>query len=139
YLLSLTIVLALAWLLTRATAMALGVPEEGPQPSPPMPAEQPPLAVPALAATPAARGSRLPEWLRRDPLDPYRDERRRRLDRLDLLLLATLVVVAFVFRLWRLELPRHTHFDEVYHARSATEWLADWQEGWPRDTDEGTH
>ena len=31
------------------------------------------------------------------------------------------------------------HFDEVYHARSATEWLADWQEGWTRDTYEWTH
>ena len=51
----------------------------------------------------------------------------------------TLVVAAFFFRLWRLEIPRHTHFDEVYHARSATEWLADWQEGWTRDTYEWTH
>ena len=67
------------------------------------------------------------------------DEPPRRLDRLDLLLLIGLVLFAFLFRLWRLDLPRHTHFDEVYHARSATEWLADWQEGWTRDTYEWTH
>ncbi|HEY8772714.1 MAG TPA: hypothetical protein VIM66_06055, partial [Candidatus Limnocylindria bacterium] len=140
YLLSLMIVVALAWLLTRATAMALGVPEEGPEPSEPMPATPPAPAAHAQAETPLEpRASRLPRWLQRDPVDPYRDEPRRRLDRLDLLLLATLVVVAFVFRLWRLEIPRHTHFDEVYHARSATEWLADWQEGWTRDTYEWTH
>jgi predicted membrane-bound dolichyl-phosphate-mannose-protein mannosyltransferase len=137
YLLSLMIVVALAWLLTRATAMALGVPEAGAESSEPMPAAPPPPE--AAAAAPEPRASHLPLWLRRDPLDPYRDEPRRRLDRLDLLLLATLVVVAFVFRLWRLEIPRHTHFDEVYHARSATEWLADWQEGWTRDTYEWTH
>jgi predicted membrane-bound dolichyl-phosphate-mannose-protein mannosyltransferase len=139
YLLSLMIVIALAWILTRAAAMALGVPDGG------LPAERPHAvasATPApypvsLAGAPDSRPSRLPGWLRRDP--DYREEPPRRLDRLDLLLLATLIVVAFFFRLWRLELPRHTHFDEVYHARSATEWLADWQEGWTRDTYEWTH
>ena len=63
----------------------------------------------------------------------------RRLDRLDLALVVGFVLVAFFFRLWRLDIPRHTHFDEVYHARSATEWLSDWQEGWTRDTYEWTH
>ena len=53
--------------------------------------------------------------------------------------LVGLVLFAFLFRLWRLDTPRSMHFDEVYHARSATEWLADWQEGWTRDTYEWTH
>jgi 4-amino-4-deoxy-L-arabinose transferase-like glycosyltransferase len=78
-------------------------------------------------------------WMRPDRSDPYLRESGRRLDRLDLALIAALVLFAFVFRLWRLDTPRSMHFDEVYHARSATEWLADWQEGWTRDTYEWTH
>ncbi|MEP7041219.1 MAG: phospholipid carrier-dependent glycosyltransferase, partial [Chloroflexota bacterium] len=138
YLLSLMVVIALAWLLVRAAAMSVGVPEEGQLRTvsrielPPAPT----LEI-VLEATPPPRRLRLPGWLRRDPT--YRADPPRRVDRLDVLLLLTLVVAAFLFRLWRLEIPRHTHFDEVYHARSATEWLADWQEGWTRDTYEWTH
>ena len=137
YLLSLMIVIALAWLLVRALAISFGVPEAGEpigrvREAPPI---GPDVVAPLEGAAP--RGLRLPGWLRRDP--SHREEPPRRLDRIDLLLLAVLVVVAFGFRLWRLDLPRHTHFDEVYHARSATEWLADWQEGWTRDTYEWTH
>ena len=78
-------------------------------------------------------------WLRTDRSDPYLRERGRRIDRLDVAVLVGLVLFAFVFRLSRLDTPRSMHFDEVYHARSATEWLADWQEGWTRDTYEWTH
>jgi predicted membrane-bound dolichyl-phosphate-mannose-protein mannosyltransferase len=100
-----------------------------------------PQAVAAAAAEPERRSRwrGLAAWLRRDPGDPLRSEPSRRLDRRDAILLVSLVLFAFLFRLWRLDLPRHTHFDEVYHARSATEWLADWQEGWTRDTYEWTH
>ncbi len=49
------------------------------------------------------------------------------------------MIGALAFRLWRLDLPRSMIFDEVYHARSATEWLADWEHGWTRDTYEWTH
>jgi predicted membrane-bound dolichyl-phosphate-mannose-protein mannosyltransferase/Gpi18-like mannosyltransferase len=138
YLLSLMIVIALAWLLIRAAVMALGVREEG-QLQAASRVELPPVALPtvALEGAPDPRRWQVPSWLRRDPT--YRAEPPRRLDRLDLLLLVLFVVGAFFFRLWRLEIPRHTHFDEVYHARSATEWLADWQEGWTRDTYEWTH
>jgi 4-amino-4-deoxy-L-arabinose transferase-like glycosyltransferase len=87
---------------------------------------------------PSAIG-RLKAWLRPDPGDPYLKEPTRRLDRLDLLLVFGFVLFAFAFRLWRLDTPRSMHFDEVYHARSATEWLTDWQEGWTRDTYEWTH
>ena len=138
YLLSLMIVIALAWLLVRALAISFGVPEEGAAIAggPAAPLMQPEVVAPPAEA-PTPRGSRIPGWLRRDP--SYRAQPPRRLDRLDLLLLVALVVMAFGFRLWRLDIPRHTHFDEVYHARSATEWLADWQEGWTRDTYEWTH
>jgi predicted membrane-bound dolichyl-phosphate-mannose-protein mannosyltransferase len=138
YLLSLMIVIALAWLLIRAAGMALGVAEEGGLPAAQevTPAMSAGAAI-ALEGPPEPRRWRLPDWLRRDP--SHREDPPRRLDRLDLLLLVVVVLVAFFFRLWRLELPRHTHFDEVYHARTATEWLADWQEGWTRDTYEWTH
>ena len=63
----------------------------------------------------------------------------RRLDRRDALILLGLVVFALVFRLWRLDLPRSQHFDEAYHARSAAEFLSDWEHGWHRDVYEWTH
>ena len=155
YLISLTIVVALVWVLIRAVAMGFGL-ESAPRigfgsddvrdPEPVWSGaggEASPAGEPAPAqVAPSRRSSwsdRLPAWLRRDPAAPLGDEPRRRLDRLDLLLLVALILAAFFFRLWRLEQPRHTHFDEVYHARSATEWLADWQEGWTRDTYEWTH
>ena len=78
-------------------------------------------------------------WLRPDPADPYLLEPGRRLDRRDAGLLLLLVVFALVFRLWRLDVPRGDHFDEVYHARSATEWISNWQNGWQRDVYEWTH
>ena len=89
-----------------------------------------------------APGAALPwwlAWLRPDPRDPYLGERPRRLDRRDAAIILGLVLFAFVFRLWRLDLPRSMHFDEVYHARSAAEWLADWEHGWDRDVYEWTH
>jgi 4-amino-4-deoxy-L-arabinose transferase-like glycosyltransferase len=78
-------------------------------------------------------------WLARNPADAYLAEPRRRLDRRDALILLALVLFALAFRLWRLDLPRSQHFDEVYHGRSATEFLSAWQEGWDRDVYEWTH
>ena len=80
--------------------------------------------------------STVPAWLQRDPVVPGE---RPAGSTGSTWRAGGVVLVAFFFRLWRLEIPRHTHFDEVYHARSATEWLADWQEGWTRDTYEWTH
>ncbi|MEA2652156.1 MAG: hypothetical protein QOI85_1877, partial [Chloroflexota bacterium] len=78
-------------------------------------------------------------WLRPNPADAYLREPTRRLDRRDALLVLGLFAFALVFRLWRLDIPRGDHFDEVYHARSATEWLSNWQNGWDRDVYEWTH
>ncbi len=78
-------------------------------------------------------------WFRVDRASPWFREPWRRLDRVDLLLLVAFVLVAFGYRLWRLDIPRSMHFDEVYHARSATEFLADWEHGWTRDVYEWTH
>ncbi len=74
-----------------------------------------------------------------DHASPWFREPWRRLDRVDLLLVVAFVLVAFGYRLWRLDIPRSMHFDEVYHARSATEFLADWEHGWTRDVYEWTH
>ena len=78
-------------------------------------------------------------WLSPNPADAYLKEPRRRLDRRDALILLGLVAFALVFRLWRLDLPRSQHFDEAYHARSATEFLSAWQNDWDRDVYEWTH
>ncbi|HEX9610182.1 MAG TPA: phospholipid carrier-dependent glycosyltransferase, partial [Candidatus Limnocylindria bacterium] len=107
-----------------------------------------PRAAPSAAAAaptrPVAEAEELPPgpripWLTPNPADLYVHEPSRRLDRRDALLLLGLVAFALLFRLWRLELPRGQHFDEVYHARSATEFLSAWQNGWDRDVYEWTH
>jgi predicted membrane-bound dolichyl-phosphate-mannose-protein mannosyltransferase/Gpi18-like mannosyltransferase len=108
------------------------------------PTEAPlPVARPApemVASAPGLPPSGWHTWLRQAPDDPLYREPRRPLDRLDLALVIGFVVFAFLFRLWRLDVPRtNSNFDEVYHARSATEWLADWEHGWTRDVYEWTH
>jgi hypothetical protein len=62
-----------------------------------------------------------------------------RFDRLDLWLLVVIVVAALVLRTFRLSEPYRMHFDEVYHARTATEFLQDWRYGKPHDIYEFTH
>ena len=62
-----------------------------------------------------------------------------RLDRLDLWLIAVLVITALTVRVWRLGEPYDMHFDEVYHARTATEFLQDWRYGIDHDIYEWTH
>jgi 4-amino-4-deoxy-L-arabinose transferase-like glycosyltransferase len=62
-----------------------------------------------------------------------------RFDRLDLWVLVVLAVVVFFARMYRLELPYQMHFDEVYHARTATEFLQDWRYGEPHAIYEYTH
>ena len=142
YLLSAMAVVALAWVawrslaVARAPAVSLVGAELLPEPPQPPRVERP---YSAPAAEPPNRWSDRFAWLRPDPKDPYLREGPRRLDRRDAALLTGLVLFALVFRLWRLDTPRSMHFDEVYHARSATEWLADWEHGWQRDVYEWTH
>ena len=153
YALSAMIVLALVWVLLRAWSTA-GAADEAllaPMPLAPWPepdqvasgadSEPPgprPFGEPAPPRIMAA-WRRFRAWLRPDPSDPLYREPPRRLDRRDAVWLIGLVLFALVFRLWRLELPRSTEFDEVYHGRSATEWLANWRFGWTRDAYEWTH
>ncbi len=123
--------------------------------------------VPLLVATPSApaplpAGARLPTWSARPslaelgvvgwfrarlaspPVRPDRSallarERGGRLDRLDLWLLVLLVAGSLVLRMFRLAEPYQMHFDEVYHARTATEFLQDWRYGLSHDIYEWTH
>jgi Dolichyl-phosphate-mannose-protein mannosyltransferase/C-terminal four TMM region of protein-O-mannosyltransferase len=66
-------------------------------------------------------------------------EPRGRLDRLDVWVVVALVVLALSMRVYRLDEPMQMHFDEVYHARTATEFLQDWRYNIPHDIYEWTH
>jgi hypothetical protein len=66
-------------------------------------------------------------------------ERGGRLDRLDLWFLVVLVVASMALRTFRLAEPYQMHFDEVYHARTATEFLQDWRYGISHNIYEYTH
>jgi hypothetical protein len=83
-------------------------------------------------------------WLSRPSRQPDRSasldfEPRGRLDRLDVWVLAALVVVLLSMRVFNLGEPRQMYFDEVYHARSATEFLQDWSYQIPHGIYEWTH
>jgi 4-amino-4-deoxy-L-arabinose transferase-like glycosyltransferase len=87
-------------------------------------------------------------WLRARLADtPVRADRSReldterggRFDRLDLWVLTLLVISMFVVRTWRLDAPYQMHFDEVYHPRTATEFLQDWRYGLSHYIYEWTH
>ena len=66
-------------------------------------------------------------------------EGRGHLDRLDLWILIVLFVSAMCLRTFRLAEPARMHFDEVYHARTAAEFLQDWRYGISHYIYEWTH
>ncbi len=137
WLLGLLITVVLAIVVWLAVRLALS-PREVSELETDATAEPPPPA-PVRGRRPAPSSAGGPSWLSPNPADAYLKEPGRRLDRRDALLLLGLVVLALVFRVWRLDLPRSQHFDEAYHARSATEFLSAWQNGWDRDVYEWTH
>lgn len=90
----------------------------------------------------------VPAFLRRQlfarPARPDRSaslhgESTGRLDRLDLWVVVFVILASLTLRMWRLEEPYSMHFDEVYHARTATEFLQDWRYGMPHAIYEYTH
>jgi len=118
--------------------------------------------MPAAASRPSAGPVTVPDWIsERDAgsLGPWawlrarlRDEPTRadrsrmldherggRLDKLDLWVLTLLAVSLLTVRMWRLDEPYQMHFDEVYHPRTATEFLQDWRYGLSHDIYEWTH
>ncbi|HSO28371.1 MAG TPA: hypothetical protein VLS28_00580, partial [Candidatus Sulfomarinibacteraceae bacterium] len=66
-------------------------------------------------------------------------ERGGGLDRLDLWMVLVLAAVLLTGRVWRLGEPVQMHFDEVYHPRTATEFLQAWRYGISHDIYEWTH
>jgi predicted membrane-bound dolichyl-phosphate-mannose-protein mannosyltransferase len=77
--------------------------------------------------------------IRPDRSASLRGEGGGRLDRLDVWFLAVLIVASLTLRIFRLPEPYQMHFDEVYHARTATEFLQDWRYGLSHDIYEYTH
>jgi hypothetical protein len=95
---------------------------------------------PAAAAPPPPAAAREPD--ERAPFDrspALAREGGGRLDRLDLWFLLVLVAAVLVLRTFRLGEPMRMHFDEVYHARTAIEFLQDWRYGEPHAIYEYTH
>jgi hypothetical protein len=93
-----------------------------------------PLSSPSAILGESALGLWLRERFGQRPVVPDRSaalarERGGRFDKLDLWLLVVLVVATLVLRTFRLAEPLNMHFDEVYHARTATEFLQDWRYG----------
>jgi Gpi18-like mannosyltransferase len=66
-------------------------------------------------------------------------ERGGRFDKLDVWMLAVLAIALLTVRMWRLDEPYQMHFDEVYHPRTATEFLQDWRYGMSHAIYEWTH
>ncbi|NDE01339.1 MAG: phospholipid carrier-dependent glycosyltransferase [Gammaproteobacteria bacterium] len=66
-------------------------------------------------------------------------EPRRALTRIDVWLLVLVAVSALSLRGWRVGEPTHFQFDEVYHVRTATEFMQDWKYGEPHAIYEYTH
>jgi hypothetical protein len=66
-------------------------------------------------------------------------ERGGRFDRLDAWLLVVLILSTLGVRMFRLSEPYMMQFDEVYHARTASEFLQDWRYGMSHYIFEWTH
>ena len=66
-------------------------------------------------------------------------ESRKTLTRIDLWLLVLVAVSALSLRGWRVGEPTHFQFDEVYHVRTATEFMQGWKYGEPHAIYEYTH
>ena len=64
---------------------------------------------------------------------------RGRLDRLDIWIAAGLIVAVLAGRTYGLGQPTQMYFDEIYHARTATEFLQDWRYGIDHQVYEWTH
>jgi Dolichyl-phosphate-mannose-protein mannosyltransferase/C-terminal four TMM region of protein-O-mannosyltransferase len=67
------------------------------------------------------------------------NEPRGRIDKLDIWIVVALVIGVLCMRVYRLGEPTQMYFDEVYHARTATEFLQEWKYGIPHDIYEWTH
>jgi Gpi18-like mannosyltransferase len=64
---------------------------------------------------------------------------RARLNRIDLWMVVVIAVTALTLRGWRVGEPTRFHFDEVYHVRTATEFMQHWRYDDPHPIYEYTH
>ena len=62
-----------------------------------------------------------------------------KITRKDMSLFVAIAVAALLLRGWRIGDPPRFHFDEVYHVRTAAEFLQDWRYGEPHAIYEYTH
>jgi uncharacterized protein (DUF486 family) len=141
-----------------AYTMPIATPEDPSAAAPP--GLPPPQATPAAAA-PAGVPAR-PAWdsrpssldlgflgwfrhrldehpIRRDRSAALQGEPGGRVDRLDVWMMVVLAAVLLTGRVWRLAEPYQMHFDEVYHPRTAIEFLQDWRYGISHYVYEWTH
>ena len=77
--------------------------------------------------------------IRRDRSRALHGEGRGKVDRLDVWMMVVLAAVLLTVRVWRLGEPLQMHFDEVYHPRTAIEFLQDWRYGLSHYIYEYTH
>ena len=77
--------------------------------------------------------------IRRDRSAQLIGEGAGRIDRRDIGLIVLVFFAALFLRAYRLEVPYDMHFDEVYHARTAMEFLQDWRYNMPHSIYEFTH
>ena len=149
-----------------AADLAVASREPPPRPARPRPVPAPaatdPGAVSLAASAVAADTPAMPTWTESRSLAeaglsgwlgdrlrerPFRGDRSRelsdegggRFDRLDVWILVVLVFATLGMRTFRLAEPYQMHFDEVYHARTATEFLQGWRYGLDHDIYEWTH
>ncbi len=145
-----------AWQMRPAAALA-------PDPLATVPASSRRLAVDDY--DPAEEGFADPDWTPPEPIAPTFFERGRawlagiatvvpvrrdrsgllagessgRLTRRDAVLVLAVFLAALFLRTYRVEAPHTMHFDEVYHARTAAEFLQHWRYGEPHAIYEFTH
>ena len=92
----------------------------------------------ATSAAPAAKPKKHVDAVPRRTV-VAKPEPRRALTRIDLWLLVLVTVSSLSLRGWRVGEPTHFQFDEVYHVRTATEFMQDWKYGEPHAIYEYTH
>ena len=126
----------------RPTVPPLRRARPSPRPRPPSPRWRPGRR--ARRSTRSASSAGCKARFNETPVRPDRSATLRhegggRLDRLDLFLIVLLILGTLLLRTFRLAEPYQMHFDEVYHARTATEFLQSWRYGLSHDIYEWTH
>lgn len=118
------------------------------RPRPPAGTDAYPVAMAEAAPDTWVRGPSALDWvvdrlsrpaIRADRSAALAGERGGRIDRKDVLIVVVLVLLASLIRGYRLGQPVGMYFDEVYHARTATEFLQHWEYGQRHDIYEFTH